>query len=235
MRDFLNEEVSPYLLDPKFRHRYEQYFLQAFLAFVAMAIILLFVESLSSAAIAAGLGSSVVGIFINPNGATARLRAMVGGHTMALLSGSAFSLHPVRRVHGDLHRRPQLIPHSDYGPLSGTSVPGDGHYGHRPSARRQYHHRHGQQRIDAGSVRGHPWRTRFAYGRQVGRPKASRRPAIDLICSPRALETRLFLAFISPIQYPVLGIKKREPSQTDDPGAAPHRHPHLNHKDFPDA
>jgi len=87
----LNEEVSPYLLDPKFRHRYEQCFLRAFLAFVAMAIILLFVESPSSAAIAAGLGSSVVGIFINPNGATARLRAMVGGHTMALLLGSVFS------------------------------------------------------------------------------------------------------------------------------------------------
>jgi len=87
----LNEEVSPYLLDPKFRHRYEQCFLRAFLAFLAMAIILLFVESPSSAAIAAGLGSSVVGIFINPNGATARLRAMVGGHTMALLLGSVFS------------------------------------------------------------------------------------------------------------------------------------------------
>ena len=91
MRDFLNEEVSPYLLDPKFRHRYEQCFLRAFLAFLAMAIILLFVESPSSAAIAAGLGSSVVGIFINPNGATARLRAMVGGDTMALLLGSVFS------------------------------------------------------------------------------------------------------------------------------------------------
>ncbi len=87
----MNEEVSPYLLDPKFRHRYEQCFLRAFLAFVAMAIILLFVESPSSAAIAAGLGSSVVGIFINPNGATARLRAMVGGDTMALLLGSVFS------------------------------------------------------------------------------------------------------------------------------------------------
>ena len=91
MRDLLNEEVSPYLLDPKFRLRYKQYFLQAFLAFVAMAIILLFVDSLSSAAIAAGLGSSVVGIFINPNGATARLQAIVGGHTMALLLGSVFS------------------------------------------------------------------------------------------------------------------------------------------------
>ena len=91
MRDFLNEEVSPYLLDPKSHPRCKQYFLQTFLVFVAIATILPFVKSLSSAAIAAGLGSSVVGIFINPNGATARLRAMVGGHTMALLLGSVFS------------------------------------------------------------------------------------------------------------------------------------------------
>jgi len=46
---------------------------------------------LSTAAIAAGLGSSVVGIFINPSGKTARLRAVVGGHTMALLLGSILS------------------------------------------------------------------------------------------------------------------------------------------------
>ncbi len=91
MSDFSNEEVSPYLLNPKFRHRYKQYFLQTFLVFVAIATILPFVKSLSSAAIAAGLGSSVVSIFINPNGTTARLRAMVGGHTMALLLGSVFS------------------------------------------------------------------------------------------------------------------------------------------------
>jgi CBS-domain-containing membrane protein len=79
------------LLDPKFRRSYGQYLFQAVLATTAMAVILLFVDSLSSAAIAAGLGSSVVGIFINPTGATARLRAVVGGHTMALLLGSVFS------------------------------------------------------------------------------------------------------------------------------------------------
>ncbi len=87
----LREEGSPYLLDPKFRLRFRRYFFQAALATVAMAGILLFVDSLSSAAIAAGLGSSVIGIFINPTGATARLRAVVGGHTMALLLGSVFS------------------------------------------------------------------------------------------------------------------------------------------------
>ena len=79
----LRQEGSPYLLDPKFRRHYRRYFVQALLATAAMACILLFVDSLSTAAIAAGLGSSVVGIFINPSGGTSRLRAVVGGHTMA--------------------------------------------------------------------------------------------------------------------------------------------------------
>ena len=91
MRDLLRQEGSPYLLDPKFRRRYRRYFFQAALATVAMSVILLFVDSLSTAAIAASLGSSVIGIFINPSGATARVRAVVGGHTMALLVGSVFS------------------------------------------------------------------------------------------------------------------------------------------------
>ena len=91
LNDLHQQGVSPYLLDPKFRQNYRRYFFQAALATVAMAAILLFVDSLSNAAIAAGLGSSVVGIFINPSGATARIRAVVGGHTIALLLGSVFS------------------------------------------------------------------------------------------------------------------------------------------------
>ena len=91
LKNILQGEGTPVLLDPKFRRQYKRYIFQALLATVAMAVILLFVDSLSSAAIAAGLGSSVVGIFINPTGATLRLRAVVGGHTMALLLGSVFS------------------------------------------------------------------------------------------------------------------------------------------------
>lgn len=87
----LRRESSPFLLEPKFRLRYRRYIVQALLATASMAVILLFVDSLSTAAIAAGLGSSVVGIFINPSGKTARLRAVVGGHTMALLLGSILS------------------------------------------------------------------------------------------------------------------------------------------------
>jgi CBS-domain-containing membrane protein len=51
-----------------------------------------FVNSLSNAAIAAGLASSVVIIFVNPSNRTARIRSVVGGHGLALVLGSAFSL-----------------------------------------------------------------------------------------------------------------------------------------------
>lgn len=89
--ELLREESSPHLLDPKFRRHYRRYIFQALLATATMTVVLLFVDSLSTAAIAAGLGSSVVGIYINPSGATARVRAVIGGHTMALIIGSALS------------------------------------------------------------------------------------------------------------------------------------------------
>ena len=65
---------------------------QAALATVVMLAILTFVHSLSSAAIAAGLASSVVGIFIGPSNQTARIRSVVGGHAAALVLGSIFSI-----------------------------------------------------------------------------------------------------------------------------------------------
>ena len=65
---------------------------QAVLATVVMLAILTFVQSLSSAAIAAGLASSVVGIFIAPSNQTARIRSVVGGHGVALALGSLFSV-----------------------------------------------------------------------------------------------------------------------------------------------
>ena len=65
---------------------------QAALATGVMLAILTFVHSLSSAAIAAGLASSVVGIFIGPSNQTARIRSVVGGHAAALVLGSLFSV-----------------------------------------------------------------------------------------------------------------------------------------------
>ena len=78
--------------DPGFARHPWAFAFQAVLATVVMLVILAFVHSLSSAAIAAGLASSVVGIFIGPSNRTASVRSVAGGHALALLLGSLFSL-----------------------------------------------------------------------------------------------------------------------------------------------
>ena len=78
--------------DPGFAGAPLRFAVQAVLATVVMLAILTFVNSLSTAAIAAGLASSVVGIFINPSNRTSRIRSVVGGHGVALVLGSIFTL-----------------------------------------------------------------------------------------------------------------------------------------------
>ena len=77
--------------DPGFASLPWQFVIQSVLATLVMLAILAFVNSLSSAAIAAGLASSVVGIFIAPSNRTARIRSVVGGHGAALVLGAAVS------------------------------------------------------------------------------------------------------------------------------------------------
>lgn len=78
--------------DPGFAGAPLRFAAQACLATLAMLAILTFVDSLSTAAIAAGLASSVVGIFIAPSNRTASIRSVVGGHGVALVLGSIFSV-----------------------------------------------------------------------------------------------------------------------------------------------
>ena len=91
--------------DPGFAGAPLRFVAQAGLATLVMLAILTFVDSLSTAAIAAGLASSVVGIFIAPSNSTARIRSVVGGHGVALGLGSIFSvilfLAPVEAFLGD--------------------------------------------------------------------------------------------------------------------------------------
>ena len=49
-------------------------------------------SSFSDAALAAGLGSSVVILFMHPSSRAATLRALVGGHLLAMVVGSVFTL-----------------------------------------------------------------------------------------------------------------------------------------------
>ncbi len=80
------------LIDPKLRRFSLRYLSQAVLATLAILAVLLFVDSLSNAALAAGLGSSVVILFLHPSSQAAKGRSVVGGHAMALAIGSVFSL-----------------------------------------------------------------------------------------------------------------------------------------------
>ena len=77
--------------DPGLASHPIRFAVQAGLAALVMLAVLMFVDSLSNAAIAAGLASSVVVIFINPSNRTARIRAVVGGHGLALMLGAALS------------------------------------------------------------------------------------------------------------------------------------------------
>ncbi len=92
-------------LDPGFAGAPLRFAVQAVVATIVMLAILAFVNSLSSAAIAAGLASSVVGMFLSPSNRTARIRSVVGGHGVALALGSVFSailfLAPVDAFLGD--------------------------------------------------------------------------------------------------------------------------------------
>lgn len=80
------------IIDPQFRRQPRRYFVQGGLATIAMFAVLLLVDSFSDAAVAAGLGASVFIIFVHPTSKSAAPRALLGGHFLALLVGSVFSL-----------------------------------------------------------------------------------------------------------------------------------------------
>ena len=86
----LAEDVQ--VLDPRFFRYTSRYLLQSGLAALAMLVVLLMVDSLADAALIAGLGSTVLILFLHPSGSSASLRSVIGGHSLALVLGSAFAL-----------------------------------------------------------------------------------------------------------------------------------------------
>jgi len=86
----LPEDVE--IIDPRFRRHSHSYLLQAFLATLARLAILLVVDSLADASLAAALGSSIVILFVHLSASAARARSVIGRHTLALLIGMGASL-----------------------------------------------------------------------------------------------------------------------------------------------
>ena len=83
---YLHRHYAPkvQLLDPQFRRSHKNYLIQVGLATAALFAILLLVDSLSDAALAVGLGSSAIIIFLSPSYRSASLRGLVGGHSWGL-------------------------------------------------------------------------------------------------------------------------------------------------------
>ena len=82
---------KPHLVDPGFAHHPRRYLVQASAAVLAMMVILAFTDSISDAALAAALGSSVIIVFVHPSSRSAAVRSICGGHMLALGIGSACS------------------------------------------------------------------------------------------------------------------------------------------------
>ena len=80
------------VIDPQFSQHFHRYLIQAGLAALGMLAILVFVDSLSDAALAAGLGASVLIVFIHPSSHAAQARSLIGGRGLAILVGSALAL-----------------------------------------------------------------------------------------------------------------------------------------------
>lgn len=70
-----------------FRMR-KRYLWQAALATLVMLLVLLLVDSVADAVLAAGLGSSAVIVFVHPNSRNGALRHLVGGHMLGLAAGA---------------------------------------------------------------------------------------------------------------------------------------------------
>ena len=79
------------ILDNRFSKFFKYYLIQACLAAVSLLLVLLLVDSLADAALAAGLGSSVAIIFIHPSSPTGRYRSLIGGNSIGILLGALFS------------------------------------------------------------------------------------------------------------------------------------------------
>lgn len=91
---YLHRHYAPkvQILDPQFRRSHKNYLIQVALATAALFPILLLVDSLSDAALAVGLGSSAIIIFLSPSYRSASLRGLVGGHFLGVVIGLACSL-----------------------------------------------------------------------------------------------------------------------------------------------
>ena len=77
-----------HIIDKSFIKAPKKYIIQSSIAVAAVALILVFVETLTHAAIVAALGASSFIIFAMPHSVTAQPRRLIGGHVVGLACGT---------------------------------------------------------------------------------------------------------------------------------------------------
>ncbi len=80
-----------YIIDWKFKKNPAKYFIQVGLATFTMSIILMFMDVVEQTALIASLGATVFTVFSMPCSFLCKLRSLLGGYMVGILSGTFFS------------------------------------------------------------------------------------------------------------------------------------------------
>ena len=88
----LRDGVLTHVLDRNSRSRAPNYLFQCGMATIALIVILLLENAVLRAAIVVAVASTTFRIFVVPDSVTSSLRRVIGGHAVAVVRGSIFSL-----------------------------------------------------------------------------------------------------------------------------------------------
>jgi CBS-domain-containing membrane protein len=90
------------LIDRKFRQNWRSYLFQSALTMLALLIILLVIDVVLQAAIVVAIASTAFIVFVAPHSNAASPRRVVGGHAVAVIVGTFFSLSSLSPELGEL-------------------------------------------------------------------------------------------------------------------------------------
>ncbi len=92
VRTIFREEVGKNISDPSLLNNYRSFVIQGFLAAVTTIIVFFAIDIFYNAIVGAALAATAFGMFLNPSGRLSRIRAFVGGHTLAIVLGLALTV-----------------------------------------------------------------------------------------------------------------------------------------------
>ena len=84
--------LEGHLIDRRFRRHWRNYIIQCGLAALALLIVLLVVDVVLQAAIVVAIAATAFIVFVAPHSMASTPRRVIGGHVVALIVGTAFSL-----------------------------------------------------------------------------------------------------------------------------------------------